>query len=799
MAGAQMGAALQHIQWLFSEGSATGLSDTQLLSRFALRRDQAAFAAVVARHGPMVLAVCRAILRDPSDAEDAFQATFLVLARKAGSAWTDGQIGGWLHKVAYRIAIRASAETSRRRRHERHAAEEEVLEYTHVEFEDDLRPALHEEIARLPAKFRLPIVLCYLEGLTHAQAAVELQCGEATVRRRLAEARERLRIRLAHRGFAPIGSVLGASLAREAGAAVPMVCAQATIRAVMRVAAGEAMATVVSARVLSLTQGGLTMITNGWKAAAFAALSVAAIAGLAGVVGAGDDRRGAHAPDTAGSPVTVAARQPTLARVDPLVKPPAPAAENVREAAQENWPMSLAEALRIGMDNCAFLRVFAFSAQNLPTGGLAPPPGDGAGNDPQMRSARITIGPFQPDSSLWQFKAQVMAELRSVEQQYWNLSQAHVQLWSAEQALRLATEIHNREQAEVKVGRGTIANVAEAAQSLEQFNLALTTRTSDVITTERQFRKVLGLPLADYRRIVPVTRPTEELVDPNWDTCLAEMMEQQPEIVLNKLADAAVAMPSANLPGSTDRQRATVDNHGEDDQRQQRQKRFQQVVHQRTHDLARHFLEIDSNFKQYQTAKRLRTAASQRLDAQRAYFDERRVTVDRLLDAVSKYATALATEAQYKTTYNVAIIGLEEAKGTLLAHRGITVVEGPRNSISHDNRNPQPVAATFGGPTGLPIPATAAGPSAPTLAITSDVGAPTPTPIPAATAGPFPPARSMGPERNAIGPASKTTASAGKATPRVWTFSFSIGRERPFLIKGTISESADDQLDAPDH
>jgi RNA polymerase sigma factor (sigma-70 family) len=189
MAGAQLGAALRQIQRLFSEGSSTGFSDSQLLNRFAKGRDEAAFTAILARHGPMVLAVCRGILRDPSDAEDAFQATFLVLAKRAGSAWVEGQLGGWLHKVAYRIAVRARADAARRRDHERRAAEGTAVEYTHAGFTDDLRPALHDELARLPAKFRLPVVLCYLEGLTHAQAAIQLQCGEATLRRRLAAAR----------------------------------------------------------------------------------------------------------------------------------------------------------------------------------------------------------------------------------------------------------------------------------------------------------------------------------------------------------------------------------------------------------------------------------------------------------------------------------------------------------------------------------------------------------------------------------------------------------------------------------
>ena len=114
--------------------------------------------------------------------------------------------------------------------------------------------------------------------------------------------------------------------------------------------------------------------------------------------------------------------------------------------------------------------------------------------------------------------------VRSIEQQYWSLAQQHVQLWSAEKAVELAREIVNREQAELVVGKGTVADVAEAQQRLEQFNLDLVTRTSDVITTERQLRNILGLPPADNRRIIPVTPPTEMRLEPDWDSSLAQMV-----------------------------------------------------------------------------------------------------------------------------------------------------------------------------------------------------------------------------------------------------------------------------------
>ena len=127
-----------------------------------------------------------------------------------------------------------------------------------------------------------------------------------------------------------------------------------------------------------------------------------------------------------------------------------------------------------------------------------------------------------------------MAQVRSVEQQYWNLSHAHVQLWAAERAVSLAQEVLKREQAELLDGKGTVADVAEAAQRLEQFNLDLVTRSSDVITTERLLRNLLGLPPADNRRIVPVTPPTEARLEPDWASSLAEMLESQPDIVQQK-------------------------------------------------------------------------------------------------------------------------------------------------------------------------------------------------------------------------------------------------------------------------
>ncbi len=132
----------------------------------------------------------------------------------------------------------------------------------------------------------------------------------------------------------------------------------------------------------------------------------------------------------------------------------------------------------------------------------------------EANRAPIVIARLNADGAVWRFKSEVMAHVRSIEQQYWSLAQQHVQLWSSEKAVELAEEILKREQSELEVGRGTVADVAESQQRLEQFRLDLVTKTSDVITTERQLRNILGLPPADNRRILPVTAPTEARLEP---------------------------------------------------------------------------------------------------------------------------------------------------------------------------------------------------------------------------------------------------------------------------------------------
>ncbi len=309
MAGVALGAAMRQIGRLFEEGGDGATADGPLLGRFLDRGDPLAFEALVARHGPMVLATCRAVLRDPADAEDAFQATFLALVRKAGAIRGRDALGGWLHRVAHRAAVQANLDAARRREQERKAGAGRPAIDPADPARDEARAAVHEELARLPDRFRLPVVLCHLEGKTHAQAAFELGWGEATVRRRLADARDRLRRRLTRRGVAPSASALAAIAGPSA--AVPAAWVASTLPLAALGARGTA-AALASATLRALALGRAATVAKSALALAAAAAGLAA-----GIARAGGDE-----------PARMTPPPPRAAPVAPKPAPePAPATE----------------------------------------------------------------------------------------------------------------------------------------------------------------------------------------------------------------------------------------------------------------------------------------------------------------------------------------------------------------------------------------------------------------------------------------------------------------------------------------
>jgi RNA polymerase sigma factor (sigma-70 family) len=193
--------------------AARTLSDTQLLRRFAADRDEQAFTLLVERHGPLVLSVCRRVLGMAPDAEDAFQATFLVLARRAGRLRDPELLGNWLYGVASRIARKARTALNRRRAREKHIHVLAVAPAPPPGLDDDARSVLAEEVRRLPSTHRAAVGLCYLEGKTNAEAARLLRWPIGTVKGRLARARQILRERLTLRGFGAFVILLTALLA----------------------------------------------------------------------------------------------------------------------------------------------------------------------------------------------------------------------------------------------------------------------------------------------------------------------------------------------------------------------------------------------------------------------------------------------------------------------------------------------------------------------------------------------------------------------------------------------------------
>jgi RNA polymerase sigma factor (sigma-70 family) len=267
---------LQHLRNVTSGGEAGPLTDGELLRRFAAG-DQAAFAALVARQGPMVYGVCRRVLRQEQDAEDAFQATFLVLARKAATSAIHGYVSNWLHNVAYRVALKARTTAARRTAHESRAAPAGATAPDSAVVWREVRPLLDQELDQLPTKYRAPLVLCYLQGKTYAEASRELGWSRGTLSGRLARAREMLRHRLTRRGLTLSAPALAVALgAATARAAFPDRLQQAAVRGAAWAAAGRKPEGVVSERAAVLAQG----VMEGASRSRFKAAALVLAAGL---------------------------------------------------------------------------------------------------------------------------------------------------------------------------------------------------------------------------------------------------------------------------------------------------------------------------------------------------------------------------------------------------------------------------------------------------------------------------------------------------------------------------------------
>jgi RNA polymerase sigma factor (sigma-70 family) len=264
MRGEPMARAVDVLRDRLAGPAEDDLSDADLLGRYLAGRDEAAFSALVRRHGPLVWGVCRRVLGNHADAEDAFQAAFVVLARQGERIRARGSVAGWLHGVALRVAQKAVVRAARQRKRDRGAGPVPNLDPLNEVDWADVRPVLDEELDRLGDRYRAPVALCLIEGKSHEEAARALGCPPGTVSGRLARAKEILRRRLARRGVACPAAGIAALLAAHGAEAVPSRLVTAAVRA----------AGTTPASVAELARGITGVRPGRWKAMAVLATAL---------------------------------------------------------------------------------------------------------------------------------------------------------------------------------------------------------------------------------------------------------------------------------------------------------------------------------------------------------------------------------------------------------------------------------------------------------------------------------------------------------------------------------------------
>jgi RNA polymerase sigma factor (sigma-70 family) len=285
MANGQVRSLLRQIRRVIDPRQG-GLPDAELLERFVRERDEAAFEVLLWRHGPMVLNLCRRLLHQEQDAEDAFQATFLTLVRKARSIGRADAVASWLYRVAHRIALAARAHSARPINRLLPLLDPAVDETTPDFIWRELRLVLDEEVNRLPSKYRTPFVLCYLEGRTNEEAAQELGCPKGTILSRLSRARERLRRRLLQRGVMLSGTMLACVLTEKAAAdKLPSTLVESTLGGASLVAKGKATAGIISTQTSLLMEGAVrAMFVTKLRLAAVVVMALGLLGSGAGVL-----------------------------------------------------------------------------------------------------------------------------------------------------------------------------------------------------------------------------------------------------------------------------------------------------------------------------------------------------------------------------------------------------------------------------------------------------------------------------------------------------------------------------------
>jgi len=379
---------VRHIHRMIGEITGPDHSDRVLLARFIAQGDHAAFTALVHRHGPMVRGVCQRLLGPSADVDDAFQATFLLLVRKAVSIRKADSVASWLYGVAYRVARGIRNGVARRHAMERKAVQRAPDDPGMLAAWREVCVLLDEELQRLPEKYRAPLVLCYLEGLTRDEAARQLGWSLRTACRRLTKARELLRARLARRGLTLSAGLLAAVMTEHVAAGVPITLLNATLRGAILVAAGELIASAASGRVAFLVQEGLQiMLWTKLQAVTVIAFVLAGVAaaGLflsAGRAGQGND---AEHQDQALGPVAVD-NLPTQPAQDAQATDPDAPAIDLAQARERMKSLNNLRQIALAMIN------YADTYRHLPPPAIysGQETGDAGGQAIQVEQQRVT-------------------------------------------------------------------------------------------------------------------------------------------------------------------------------------------------------------------------------------------------------------------------------------------------------------------------------------------------------------------------------------------------------------------------
>ncbi len=491
MASAQSAPLLHYLRRLAARQAGAGLSDADLLDRYGRLGDEEAFAVLVRRHGPLVFAACRRVLDNSHDAEDCFQAAFLLLARNARSRTMPRSLGPWLYGVALRTARKARGKAAQRRRLEARAARSPVVRSSDEGTWCDLRPVLDEAVGRLPEKYRTAFVLCCLQGVTVSEAAGQLGCPRGTVAARLARAKERLHSRLARQGVA-LGAALSVTLTAKAMAAeVPAALLSSTVKAAGLFAAGGAVGAGGIPGHAALKGMVQAVFANKIRSVAALLLLLAAVAGAV---------RGRPAPT--------------------------PRVESSRASAEETSRSAPAATLELG-GKARFLSLAEASALAL-----------------KHRAARLGVARLSLERGDAKTEREVNQVLVSVETAYWYLYGAYWGLHSREQGLRLAHQTWKEVGDNYRAGRAGLADFAQAHGQYELFRAQRLQSLDQVFNYERQLRSLLGLPAWDGPFLVPRDAPSLAAAPPDWAASLREALANRPEL---RLARNDPAFPDREL------------------------------------------------------------------------------------------------------------------------------------------------------------------------------------------------------------------------------------------------------------